>query len=119
MPPMFEKILVKLADPLVLFGMVGQGVFMLRFVVQWYVSEKLRRSHVPLGFWYISLAGGVMLMIYGILDADPVIVFGQSLGLLIYLRNLMLIHGAARRTREAAEAADPVAPIVAEGSATQ
>lgn len=104
-----QRLFVKMRDPLVLFGLLGQGVFMLRFVVQWYVSEKLRRSHVPLGFWYLSLAGGVMLMIYGILDADPVIILGQSLGLLIYARNLMLIHGAARRFRTQAAAQRPVA----------
>lgn len=108
-----ERLLIKMRDPLVLFGLLGQGVFMLRFVVQWYVSEKLRRSHVPLGFWYLSLLGGVMLMIYGVLDADPVIILGQSLGLLIYVRNLMLIHGATRRLRE--QAAQP--PVAIDGPA--
>jgi len=82
----------KLFQPLVLFGLLGQCIFMLRFLVQWIVSERLGRSHVPLGFWYLSLAGGVMLAIYGVLDEDPVIVLGQSLGLLIYIRNLVLIH---------------------------
>jgi lipid-A-disaccharide synthase-like uncharacterized protein len=94
----------KLAEPLVLFGLLGQFVFMLRFVVQWFVSERLGRSHVPIGFWYLSLIGGVMLMIYGILDQDPVIILGQTLGLGIYARNLVLIyrHEAAQRELSAA-----------------
>ncbi|MBI5863452.1 MAG: lipid-A-disaccharide synthase N-terminal domain-containing protein [Planctomycetes bacterium] len=87
-----HKLFSKLADPLVLFGLTGQCVFMMRFVWQWYVSERMGRSHVPLGFWYLSLAGGVMLMIYGILDLDLVIILGQSLGLGIYVRNLVLIY---------------------------
>lgn len=91
-----QKFAARLASPLVLFGLLGQFVFMLRFVWQWYVSERLGRSHVPLGFWYLSIVGGVMLMIYGVLDLDPVIILGQSLGLGIYARNLVLIHRPRR-----------------------
>lgn len=87
----------KLKQPLVLFGLTGQFVFMMRFVVQWLASEKRGRSYVPVAFWYISLAGGVMLFIYGILDRDPVILLGQSLGIGIYARNLYLI--LARQNR--------------------
>lgn len=87
----------RLGSPLVIFGLFGQGVFMLRFVLQWYVSERMGRSHIPIGFWYLSLAGGVILIIYGILDTDPVIILGQSLGLGIYIRNLVLIRRAARQ----------------------
>lgn len=90
------KLTEKLSRPLVLFGLAGQGVFMMRFVWQWYVSEKMGKSHVPLGFWYLSIIGGVMLMVYGLLDLDPVIILGQSLGLGIYVRNLVLIHRHAR-----------------------
>ncbi|TWT41943.1 lipid-A-disaccharide synthase [Phycisphaerae bacterium RAS1] len=87
-----ESFFQKLGQPLVLFGFAGQFVFMLRFVVQWLSSERRGRSHVPIGFWYLSLAGGLMLLIYGWLDEDPVIMVGQGLGLAIYVRNLMLIH---------------------------
>ncbi len=101
---MLEALLRKLTSPLVLFGLAGQFVFMLRFVVQWWSSEKRGRSHVPLAFWYLSLAGGIMLMIYGVFDADPVIILGQGLGLAIYVRNLMLIY--RRRNRAAARLAE-------------
>lgn len=79
-------------EPLVWFGLAGQGVFMARFVLQWYVSERRGRSHVPVGFWWLSMAGGLMLTLYGVLDRDPVVILGQSLGLAIYARNLVLIY---------------------------
>ncbi|MGE0479533.1 MAG: lipid-A-disaccharide synthase N-terminal domain-containing protein [Phycisphaerae bacterium] len=81
-----------LLNPLVLFGFAGQFVFMLRFVVQWLASERRGRSVIPLAFWYLSLAGGVMLLVYAVLRQDPVFVLGQGLGLFIYARNLALIH---------------------------
>jgi len=89
----------KLAEPLVLFGLGGQFIFMMRFVVQWVASERRGRSYVPIAFWYISLGGGIMLFIYGLLDHDPVILLGQSLGLGIYARNLFLIHRRHARYR--------------------
>lgn len=97
----------KLRNPLVLFGLLGQCVFMLRFVVQWLASEKRGRSYVPVAFWYFSLGGGLMLLTYGIAVQDPVWVLGQSLGIGIYSRNLYLIQSRAwRRRRRAAEAAE-------------
>lgn len=82
----------KFDEPLVLWGFAGQFVFMTRFVIQWYISEKKKRSTVPVIFWYISTLGGLMLFSYGLLDRDPVICLGQGLGVMIYLRNLVLIH---------------------------
>jgi lipid-A-disaccharide synthase-like uncharacterized protein len=90
-----------LLTPLALFGFAGQLVFMARFVLQWFVSERRGRSYVPVGFWYLSLAGGIMLMIYATLRQDPVFMFGQLLGLVIYVRNLMLIHRRRSRLRRA------------------
>jgi lipid-A-disaccharide synthase-like uncharacterized protein len=87
----------KFDDPLVLFGFAGQFVFMTRFLIQWYVSEKRKRSTVPVIFWWISTLGGLMLLTYGLLDRDPVIVMGQGLGVTIYLRNLWLIYQRKRR----------------------
>lgn len=94
-----ESLRRDLTNPLVIFGFAGQFVFFLRFFVQWVASERSGRSHVPIAFWYLSIAGGLMLMIYAILRADIVITVGQGLGLVIYIRNLMLIH--TRRTRAA------------------
>ena len=74
-------------------GLTGQLLFSLRFLVQWLHSERLKRSAVPLAFWYFSIAGGLTLLAYAIHRADPVFIIGQAGGLFIYARNLYLIHG--------------------------
>lgn len=72
-------------------GFIGQALFTMRFVVQWIQSERLRRSVIPIAFWYFSLAGGMTLLAYSIHRKDPVFIVGQSAGVFIYLRNLYLI----------------------------
>ena len=73
-------------------GLLGQGIFSARFIVQWFVSEKVKRSVIPVAFWYLSLFGGVTLLLYSIYKRDPVFILGQSTGVLIYSRNLYLIQ---------------------------
>ncbi len=73
-------------------GFLGQGLFSARFLIQWLMSERQRKSVIPLEFWYFSLAGGITLLAYAIHKRDPVFVLGQSFGLVIYLRNLFFIH---------------------------
>ena len=73
-------------------GFVGQGLFASRFIVQWIYSERLGESSIPVIFWYLSIFGGMGLLIYSIFRKDPVIILGQSFGLFIYLRNLFLIY---------------------------
>jgi lipid-A-disaccharide synthase-like uncharacterized protein len=80
----------------VLFGFGAQLMFTARFLVQWIASERARASIVPVAFWYFSLAGGVMLLSYAIYRKDPVFILGQGLGVLIYARNLWLIHAGPR-----------------------
>ncbi len=77
---------------LLIFGFIGQGFFSGRFLVQWIASERQGRSVVPLSFWYFSVGGGGMLLVYAILKKDPVFILGQAGGLIIYFRNLYLIH---------------------------
>ena len=81
----------------VLFGFAAQLMFTGRFLLQWLASEKQRKSVVPVAFWYFSLIGGIMLLLYAIHRRDPVIILGQAVGVVIYLRNLMLIHADRRR----------------------
>ncbi len=88
----FEEILQNAKDPIAILGFIGQAVFFMRFLVQWLASEKERKSIIPIAFWYFSIGGSLLLLIYGILDRDPVILLGQSTGLLIYLRNLYFIR---------------------------
>jgi len=73
-------------------GFAGQAMFSGRFLVQWISSERRRKSIVPVLFWWLSLAGGVLLLSYAVLRRDPVIILGQSAGLVVYLRNLILIR---------------------------
>jgi len=82
-------------------GLVGQFLFFLRFFVQWLYSERQGKSMVPLAFWYFSAAGGLVLLSYAIFKRDPVFILGQSGGLLIYARNLQLIHRERRQQRRA------------------
>lgn len=71
-------------------GFVGQAFFFSRFLVQWLASERAKKSVIPMSFWYLSLGGGVVLLIYAIHLRDPVFILGQSTGAFIYLRNLYL-----------------------------
>ncbi len=73
-------------------GFLGQSLFFMRFFVQWIVSERSRKSVVPKAFWYFSLLGGTTLLAYAIHQRDVVFMVGQASGLLIYVRNLMLVR---------------------------
>jgi len=78
-------------DGWVVLGFVAQGFFTMRFVVQWIASERARRSVIPVAFWFFSIGGGVLLLIYALYRRDPVFIAGQALGLLVYIRNLYFI----------------------------
>jgi lipid-A-disaccharide synthase-like uncharacterized protein len=82
-------------------GFVAQGLFAGRFLIQWLRSERAQRSVIPTSFWYLSLAGSVLLLVYAIHKRDTVFIIGQSAGSIVYLRNLYLIHHHAP-TRTAA-----------------
>ncbi len=76
----------------VAIGLSGQLLFTGRMLVQWFTSEKSKRSVVPLSFWWMSLAGATMLLIYFIWRRDIVGILGQATGWIIYIRNLILIR---------------------------
>lgn len=76
--------------PLKIWGSVGQVIFTLRFYVQWIDSESKNESVLTQRFWFVSLAGSLMILIYAAFRSDPVLFLGQLSGLVIYLRNLML-----------------------------
>lgn len=77
-------------DAWVVFGFFAQFVFFLRFVVQWWASEKEKKSVIPLSFWYLSIVGSVLILIYAIKREDPVFTVAQFLALFIYARNIIL-----------------------------
>jgi len=94
-PNFAERVVQALTNPWILFGLGAQFLFMMRFLVQWIASERQQRSYVPVIFWYFSIGGGLMLLTYAIQRRDPVFILGQSLGLLVYTRNLVLIYRRA------------------------
>ncbi|MGY9016613.1 MAG: lipid-A-disaccharide synthase N-terminal domain-containing protein [Alphaproteobacteria bacterium] len=73
-------------------GFFGQGLFFMRWVVQWISSEKKKKSEIPVLFWYFSLIGGIITLIYAIYRVDPVFILAQSFGLVVYLRNIYFIY---------------------------
>lgn len=81
-------------------GLIGQAFFFSRFLVQWLASEKAGESVFPMAFWYLSLSGGLLLLLYAIYRQDPVFILGQTTGTFIYLRN---IHLRLRKERAVQE----------------
>ena len=79
-------------DVWMVVGFAGQALFFGRFFIQWLVSEKRGESHIPLAFWFFSIGGGAILLIYAIHLRDAVFTLGQGGGLFIYARNLTLIY---------------------------
>ena len=76
----------------IFLGLFGQLAFTGRFIVQWLASEKRKKSVVPFSFW--------ILLIYALYRKDPVFILGQSVGLFIYVRNLIIIHSEKKTKKE-------------------
>jgi lipid-A-disaccharide synthase-like uncharacterized protein len=94
----FNHFSVDTAQMWLIIGFIGQGLFFMRFFVQWLASERAKKSVIPNAFWYFSLAGGSVLLAYAIYRQDPVFILGSATGFLIYARNLYFIH--ARKYKE-------------------
>jgi lipid-A-disaccharide synthase-like uncharacterized protein len=84
-------------------GFLGQALFFGRFFVQWIASERHKQSVIPRAFWYLSLAGGSVLLAYAIHQRDPVFIVGQATGFFIYTRNLWFILRPRAAGEESAE----------------
>ncbi len=72
-------------------GFIGQFLFSMRFLLQWFYTEKAKKSVIPIQFWYFSISGGITLLFYAIYKRDPVFILGQSMGIVVYVRNLYFI----------------------------
>ena len=83
-------------------GIFGQLCFSMRFIIQWIYRKKKKKSVIPIAFWYFSLLGGIILLIYAIYHKDPVFIMGQAPGVFIYSRNIYLIN--KNKKAEAAQA---------------
>ncbi|NBN62425.1 hypothetical protein GWI72_07355 [Microvirga tunisiensis] len=91
-----HDVYVKQFDFWIVLGFFAQFLFSMRFIVQWLASERVGRSIVPVAFWFFSIGGGALLLVYAIQREDPVFIAGQALGLIIYFRNLWLIFKEKR-----------------------
>ncbi|WP_310619613.1 lipid-A-disaccharide synthase N-terminal domain-containing protein [Flexibacterium corallicola] len=91
-----HTVFVQQLDLWVILGMIAQALFMMRFVIQWIASERVGKSIVPVAFWFFSIGGSSLLLTYSIVRQDPVFIAGQSLGIVIYFRNLWLIYKEKR-----------------------
>jgi lipid-A-disaccharide synthase-like uncharacterized protein len=92
----FHAVFVAQLSAWVVLGFFAQLCFTMRFLVQWIASERAKRSVVPIAFWFFSLFGGTLLLVYAIHRRDPVFIAGQAFGLFIYIRNLWLISDERR-----------------------
>jgi lipid-A-disaccharide synthase-like uncharacterized protein len=76
----------------VTFGTLGQLVFFSRWIVQWFYSEKNKTSIIPVAFWWCSLIGGVITIIYAHYISSFPFMMAQAIGIIVYSRNLFLIY---------------------------
>ena len=93
------EVFVAKFDMWLVFGIVAQILFAMRFVVQWVASERAGKSVMPIAFWFFSMAGGLLTLIYGLVKREPIIILGQVLSIFIYIRNLQLIIKDRRRSK--------------------
>lgn len=75
----------------VVLGLVAQGLFTMRFLVQWIASERAGHSVIPTAFWFLSIGGGLLLLVYALYRKDVVFIAGQAFGVFVYLRNLYFV----------------------------
>jgi lipid-A-disaccharide synthase-like uncharacterized protein len=86
----------------VALGYLAQILFTMRFVVQWIASERAGKMVMPIAFWFFSIGGGMLLLVYALYIRDPVFILGQSFGVFVYLRNLYFELRDRRRAPQAA-----------------
>ena len=85
---------IDISTQLLVFGIIGQVLFVGRFIVQWVISESIQSSTLPNAFWYLSILGTSLILIYGIIRIDIVLIIAHSIGILIYSRNLFIAKNA-------------------------
>jgi lipid-A-disaccharide synthase-like uncharacterized protein len=76
--------------PIIIIGVAGQLLLNCRYLYQWYFSEKANESVLPLGFWIISAVASAMVVVYSIYRHEPVLLVAQGLGILVYVRNIVI-----------------------------
>lgn len=85
---------------LIIFGVIGQFTFTLRFIYQWWYSRKAGESLLPIMFWVISLTGSTMIILYAIIRHDLVLILGQATGFIVYARNIMIAYKSSKEPND-------------------
>jgi lipid-A-disaccharide synthase-like uncharacterized protein len=98
----FYDVFVVRLDWWLALGFFAQALFTARFLVQWIASERAGKSVMPIAFWFFSIGGGALLLVYALYRRDPVFIAGQAFGVFVYARNL---HFELRDRRRRASAA--------------
>ncbi|HYG22241.1 MAG TPA: lipid-A-disaccharide synthase N-terminal domain-containing protein [Verrucomicrobiae bacterium] len=73
-------------------GWLGNAVFFSRFFIQWYATERKKQVVVPSAFWWLSLSGSLLLLVYSLRQRDSVFIFAYAFTWIPYIRNLMIHH---------------------------
>ncbi len=93
-----------------ILGFFGQALFGGRFLIQWIYSEKHRKSIIPMAFWWFSISGGIILLIYSLHTRDPVFISGQIFGVIVYVRNLKLIFNERKAKAQQTQTSEEAQP---------
>jgi lipid-A-disaccharide synthase-like uncharacterized protein len=88
------------------FGLLGNAAFFSRFLIQWVVSERKHRSVVPMAFWYLSILGSIILLIYAIHRKDPIFTLAYTPNAVVYFRNIVLRRREDRQKAQEDEAVE-------------
>jgi lipid-A-disaccharide synthase-like uncharacterized protein len=88
-------------------GFLGNGLFFSRFVVQWLASERAKKSIIPDAFWYLSIVGSLICLVYGCLLQRPALILPFIFNSIFYVRNLVLIYRHRRQASPSGDAAQP------------
>ena len=73
-------------------GTLGQLIFFSRWIIQWFASEKNKTSIIPTTFWWCSLVGGIITLVYAHHIGSFPFMLAQAIGIIVYSRNLFLIY---------------------------
>src|ERR1700726_1403453 len=101
----FYDVFVVRLDWWLALGFFAQALFTGRFLVQWIASERAGKSVMPIAFWFFSIGGGALLLIYALYRRDPVFIAGQAFGVFVYARNLHFELRDRHRTKATASEA--------------
>jgi lipid-A-disaccharide synthase-like uncharacterized protein len=108
MPELVSKMVAQCKEPVEILGFAAQFVFFMRFFVQWLVSEKKKEVTIPVGFWWLSIAGGAMQAWYGVWKGAPNLFLAQAVAVFLYSRNLALHYRKERALKAADGGGTPV-----------